>query len=88
MKDMRGASMKFYNDKLSARESDAVHLADLEALDFGIFGELHILCTMNALSKVGDIGNGVSSSNNQDSTLKNTRKMKGEKTINEEAKGE
>lgn len=69
MEDMRGAYMKFCSDKICARQSDAVHLANLEALDFGA---LQILCTMDALSKVRDVGDGVSSSNNEDSIIKDT----------------
>lgn len=42
-KEMRGLSMKFCSDKLSvwsARDSDAIHLADLEGHELGNFGAL------------------------------------------------
>lgn len=59
MKDLRDVSMKFCLTRLSpwsGGQSQPVHLADLEGLDLGDFGASQVLCTMEALGRVGDLG--------------------------------
>lgn len=58
MKDLRIVSMKFYMEKLSSwsgKPSQPTHLDDLEGLDLGEFGASQILCTMEALGKIGNL---------------------------------
>ncbi|KAG0575346.1 hypothetical protein KC19_VG338300 [Ceratodon purpureus] len=60
MKDLRDASMKFCMKKLSPwteEDGETMKLADLEGLDLHDFGASQVLCTMEALGRVGDLGN-------------------------------
>lgn len=58
MKDLRDVSMKFCLTKLSpwsGGQSQSVHLDDLQGLDLGEFGASQVLCTLEALGRVGDL---------------------------------
>lgn len=56
MKDLRTVSMKFCMEKLSpcsGKPNQPTHLDDLEGLDLREFGASQILCTMDALGRIG-----------------------------------
>ena len=60
MRGMQAVSMKFCMDKLRPWSGEPTRVDNLEGLDIGDFGASQILCTMDALVRIGSLGKDMS----------------------------